>query len=356
MGCSSGLYPETYVFDDFMKLVKYNTGRLGALMDDGSVIDLNHAYAAYKKSKGSQRPYAKADDKVPSCLLAFIKEGENGLKAAQKAIDYVKAVNKKGPRGEKLHIKAEKVKLLAPLPSDATRIAMAGANFYDHSADATKAMSGNVVTIDELKERVANNDYPPWGFWKMAKNVIGPGGETPYPDRTKRLDYEVEVGAVLGKSGKDIPEEEAMSYVYGYTIVNDLSCRDGPRTRGPNGLFYAKNFDGCAPMGPCIVTADEIGDPHKLKMKQWVNGELRQDGTMESIIRPFSWWINYLTRDMTFYTGDIICGGTCSGTAMDQTPRVDGKTSPDLFLKPGTDLKAWIEKIGTLETKIVPKE
>ena len=112
-----------------MKLVKYNAGRLGALMDDGSVIDLNYAYAAYKKSKGSQRPYAKADAQVPTCLLSFIKEGKKGLEAAQKAIDYVKEGNKKGPKGEKLHIPADKVKLLAPLPSDASRLAMAGAKF-----------------------------------------------------------------------------------------------------------------------------------------------------------------------------------------------------------------------------------
>jgi 2-keto-4-pentenoate hydratase/2-oxohepta-3-ene-1,7-dioic acid hydratase in catechol pathway len=153
-----------------------------------------------------------------------------------------------------------------------------------------------------------------------------------------------------------VAEKDAADYIYGYTIVNDLSIRDGPRRQGPDGLFYAKNFDGAAPMGPCIVTADEMGDPYKLKLKQWVSGELRQDGSMESVIRGFEWWLSYLTRDMVFYPGDIICIGTCSGTAMDQTPVVEGKTDPKLFLKPGDELEAWIEKIGSLKTKIVRKK
>ena len=338
-----------------MKLVVFNEGRLGCLQEDGSVIDLNHAYAAFKKSKGASRPYVKAASKVPSCLLGFIEEGDAGLEAAKKAVEYVKAGNTEGPRGEKLIYRADEVKLHAPLPSKASRIAMAGANFYDHSANAAR-MRGRDVTVEDIKAQLEAGEYQPWGFWKMARNVVGPDREVPYPDRTQRLDYEVEVAAILGKAGKDIPEGEAMDYIYGYTILNDLSIRDGRRQPGPNGLFSAKNFDGCAPMGPCIVTADELGDPHVLKMRQWVNGELRQDSSMESIIRPFSWWISYLTMDMTFYPGDVICGGTCSGTAMDTTPRVDGKTAPDRFLKPGDKLEAWIEKIGTLRTNIVAKE
>ncbi|MCW4048489.1 MAG: fumarylacetoacetate hydrolase family protein [Candidatus Bathyarchaeota archaeon] len=339
-----------------MKLVVFNTGRLGALQDDNSVIDLNFAFAAYKKSKGAARPYAKADAKVPTDLHEFILEGDRGLENAKKAVEYVKAGNCCGPGCEKLVFKPDEVTLHAPLPSKNSKIAMAGANFYDHSVDAYRALRGDTTTVEQLKERVAKGEYPPWGFWKMAGCVVGPGAEVPYPERTKRMDYEVEVAAVLGKGGKDIPEEDAMDYIYGYTIVNDLSIRDGPRAPGPNGLFYAKNFDGCAPMGPCLVTADEIGDPYKLKMKQWVNGELRQDGSMESIIRGYAWWINYLTRDMPFYPGDIICGGTCSGTAMDQTPRIDGKTDPKLFLNPGDEVEAWVEKIGSIKVKIIAKQ
>ena len=324
-------------------------------MEDESVVDLNYAYAAYKHSKGAANPQLKADAKVPSCLLAFIKEGDAGLENAQKAIDYVKNGACCGAKGEKLVYKKGEYKLRAPLPSPASKIAMAGANFYDHSIDAYKMLRGDTTTLEELKAQVERGEYRTWGFWKHATMVRDPDTETPYPAKTQRMDYEVELAAVLGKYGKDTKEEDGMDYIYGYTILNDLSMRDQGFGGGPDGLFFAKNFDGAAPMGPCIVTKDEIPDPYKLGMKQWVNDELRQDGSMSSIIRGYEWWLAWLSRDVPFYPGDMICGGTCSGTAMDQTPRIEGKTDPKLFLKTGDKLKAWIEGIGYLKTKIVEK-
>jgi len=222
-----------------MKLVKYNEGRLGALVDD-NVIDLNHAFAAYKKSKGASNPQRKADAKVPSCLRAFIKEGNAGLEKAQKAIDHVKAGACNGPKGEKLVWKKGEYKLRAPLPSNGTKIAMAGANFYDHSIDAYNMLRGDTTTLEELKKQVERGDYRTWGFWKLSCFVRDPDGETPYPARTKRMNYEVELAAVLDKDAKDTKEEDGMSYIYGYTIVNDLSIRDGGFSRGPNGFFFAK--------------------------------------------------------------------------------------------------------------------
>lgn len=339
-----------------LKLVKFNEGRLGAFVEDESVIDLNYSFAAYNNSKGETDPQGIADAEVPTCLLAFIKEGDLGLKMASKAIDYVKAGEIKGPNGEKLVYNKGEYKLRAPLPSKGNKIAMAGANFYDHSVDAYKMLRGDTTTIEQLKVLVERGEYQPWGFWKQSCFVRNPDGETPYPSKTKRLDYEVELAAVIGKYAKDVKEDEVMSYIYGYTILNDLSIRDLGFGVRPDGFFFAKNFDGSAPLGPCIVTSDEIKDPYNLKMKQWVNGELRQDGNMSSIIRGYEWWLGWLSKDVPFYTGDMICGGTCSGTAMDQTPRINGKTDPKLFLKPGDKLEAWIEKIGSLKTKIVLKE
>jgi len=335
-----------------MKLVIYGPHkRLGVLQEDGSVIDLNYAYAAHLAAEGEAHPYAKANAEVPSCFLAFIEEGDTGLKAAKKAVDYAKK-NKTGSNGEQLIY--NDVRLHAPLPSTGTRIVMAGANFYDHSADASK-MSGSSTTIEDLKKQVEAGTYNAWGFWKQARNVVGPDANVTYPARTQRLDYEVEIGAVIGKQGKDIKEAEGEDYIYGYTIVNDLSTRDGGRGGGPDGIFFGKNFDGCAPMGPCIVTKDDIKDVYKLKLVQKVNGKIRQNGSMEMMIRKYPWWIQWITRDMSIYPGDIICGGTCSGTAMDTTPRIDGKTSPEKFLKPGDVLEATVEPIGSLKTTIVKK-
>ncbi len=339
-----------------MKLVKYNEGRLGALLDDETVIDLNYAYAAYLFSRGESNPNLKAEAIVPSCLLAFIKEGDAGLAEAEKAVNYVKTGVTRGPRGEKLVYKSGEYTLRAPLPSKGNKIAMAGANFYDHSIDAYKMLRGDTTTLEELKAQVDAGEYRTWGFWKQSGFVRDPDSETPYPEKTQRMDYEVELAAVIGKYAKDTKEENGMDYIYGYTILNDLSIRDMGFGSGPDGFFFAKNFDGSAPMGPCIVTKDEIPDPYKLAMKQWVNDELRQDGNMSSIIRGYEWWLEWLSRDVPFYPGDMICGGTCSGTAMDQTPRIDGKTDPKLFLKPGDTLKAWIEGVGMLRTKIVQKE
>jgi len=338
-----------------MRLVVYNEGRIGAILENKNVIDLNHAYTSLLSEKGEERPYVKADAVLPSDLLSLIKEGEEGLKAAQKALDFVEQGNKWGPGGEKLTLRPSEIWLRAPLPWRGSKIAMAGANFYDHSADVSRMM-GQDVTEEDIKRRFKRGEYPAWGFWKMSSNVIGPDEPISYPKRTERLDYEVEVAAIIGEKCKDVKEEDAMKCIYGYTILNDISIRDEPRTDAPNGLFLSKNFDGSAPMGPCIVTKDELGDPNHLAMRQKVNGVTKQDSSMESIIRGFPWWISHLSRDMTLYPGDIICGGTCSGTALDTSPRVNGVTRPDNFLKPGDVVEAWVEKIGTLRNPIVEAE
>jgi 2-keto-4-pentenoate hydratase/2-oxohepta-3-ene-1,7-dioic acid hydratase in catechol pathway len=337
-----------------MKLVLFGPKRLGALQEDGTIVDLNLAYATLMSKKSEKRPYSQVDTVVPNDLLAFIEEGDKALKASEDAISMVREGVTEGPRGEKLAYRYEEVKIHAPLPSLASRIAMAGANFYDHAVGAYTMIRGVEVTKEDIEKQVKEGKSLPWGFWKQARNVVSPGEPIVYPARTERLDYEVEVAAVFGKTGKDVPEEEAMGYVFGYTIVIDMSCRDQP---GDRGLFLAKNFDTSVPMGPCIVTADEIGDPHKLGMRLEINGVLRQDGSQEDMIRGYPWWISFLTRDMTFYPGDIICGGTCAGTALDTSPRDgEGKTRPDNFLKRGDVMEAWVEKIGSLRNPIVAKD
>ena len=157
-----------------MKLVVFNNGRIGALQEKGSVIDLNYAYAAYLKKQGEPRPQVKADAIVPADLLAFIQEGKRGLDEAQKAVSHVESGNMEGPAGEKLLFTPEEVKLRAPLPSKATKIAMAGANFYDHSLDAARSLRGDTeTTIEDLKMQVKEGLYPVWGFWKHITCVIG---------------------------------------------------------------------------------------------------------------------------------------------------------------------------------------
>jgi len=339
-----------------LKLVVFSPNRLGAILGKGEIVDLNLAYASHLKEEGLSRPYAHACSSLPSCLQAFIEEGETALCAAREAIEYVEKSLEKGimaPRGEKIVYKPEEAHIRAPLPSLASRIACAGANFYDHAAGAA-SMRGTKVTVDDIKRDVEAGKHVPWGFWKFARNVAGPDEAVIYPAKTQRLDYEVEVAAVFGKAGKDIPESEAMDYVFGYTILNDFSLRD---VREQQGSFaWGKNFDTSVGLGPCVVTKDEIPDPYVLGMELKVNGQLRQNGSMKDMIRRFPFWISHLTRDFTFYPGDIISGGTCAGTAMDTTPRdAEGKTSPEKFLKPGDIVEATVEKIGTLRNKVTQK-
>ena len=335
-----------------MKIVVFNTGRVGALLADESVIDLNYGYATWLHSNNEVRPYERADLCVPSNLLAFIEEGKNALTLAGNVVNWVLECNVVGPRGEKLHFGKGEATIRAPLPSLKSRIMMAGSNFWDHARDGLNVRSEKQYTIEEVKELVKKGEKKAWGFWKQAYNVIGTGESIAYPARTHRLDYECELAAIIGKPCKDVTEDEALSYVYGWTIINDMSCRDQPSDVG---LWVEKNFDGSAPMGPCIVTADELGDPYNLKIGQMVNGEVRQNGNTSGMIWNYSYWISWLSRDLTLRPGDIISGGTCSGTAMDQTPRQSGSTDPKLFLKPGDQLEASIEKIGTLRNRIVSK-
>jgi len=323
------------------------------MLDEGSIIDLNLAYATLLAHRGVVRPYAHACSTVPADLLGFIEEGETALQAAHEAVSFAVEEEAEGPRGEKIVFDPGEVKVRAPLPSPASRIAMAGANFYDHAAAAFTMIRGKTVTVEDIRRDVEEGRSPPWGFWKSARNVIGPDDPVVYPAMTERLDYEMEVAAVLGRKGKDIPEDEAMDHVFGYTILNDLSARD---QAGDRGLFRGKNFDTSAPMGPCIVTADEVGDPHILGMKLKVNDVVRQDGSMRDMIRGFPFWISYLSEDTTLYPGDIICGGTCAGTALDTSPRdAEGRTRPDNFLQPGDIIEAWVEKIGVLRNPVVWK-
>ncbi len=337
-----------------MRLVVFNEGRLGCQIEDGTIVDLNLAYASLLHHRGVVRPYIHAEAELPSNLQAFIEEGSEALKAAEMAVEYVKEGHHEGPRGERLLYAPGEVRLRAPLPSLASRIAMAGANFYDHTAGVLSMMRGVKVTPEDVRRAVERGEMPPWGFWKFARNVIGPEEPIIYPERSGRLDYEVEVAAIIGRRGKDIPEGEALDYVFGYTILNDLSLRDQPNDRG---LFLHKNFDTSAPMGPCIVTADEIKDPHNLRMGLKVNGEVRQEGSTKDMIRGFNFWISFLSRDQTLYPGDIISGGTCAGTALDTTPRgEDGYLPPDRFLKPGDVVEAWVEGIGVLRNPVVAKK
>lgn len=232
-----------------------------------------------------------------------------------------------------------KVKLLAPVlyPGE---LFCAGANYTDHMAEMERAQGrAPGPTMKDLGEK-------PWHFVKTSRgSVVGPGAVVKIPAFTKAVDWEIELVAVIGKTAKDVSVEKALSYVAGYTIANDLSARDAMRRdKNPaTSPFHfdwvsQKCFDGACPLGPWIVPASDIRDPHDLALKLWVNGELMQDSHTSKMIFNTAEQIAMLSSRVTLQPGDLILTGTPAGVGMGRK----------LFLKPGDTVKLWIEKIGEM--------
>ena len=209
-----------------------------------------------------------------------------------------------------------------------------GLNFRDHAEE-------NKVPIPEL----------PVAFLKASSCVIGPYDSVPYPhDSTKQLDYEIEMAIVIGKKGKYVPKEKAFDYVAGYMIMNDLSARDIQHKEMQKRLvLLSKSLDAFGPLGPYLVTPDEIPDPHQLGMELWVNSEPepRQKSSTNQLIYNVPDLIAYWSQ-MTLEPGDVITSGTPGGVAFFKQPDPE-----QWFLKPGDVVEARIERLGFIRNKIV---
>jgi 2-keto-4-pentenoate hydratase/2-oxohepta-3-ene-1,7-dioic acid hydratase in catechol pathway len=189
----------------------------------------------------------------------------------------------------------------------------------------------------------------PWHFIKAARTIADPGATIKAAHYAKELDWEIELAAVIGRDGKDVPKEKALSYVAGYTAANDFSARDRGRRPGiyPTSFFKMdwtkhKSFDGSCPIGPWITPASDIADPQKLGLKLWVNGELKQDSNSAKMLFTLAEQIEQLSINMTLHPGDLILTGTPAGT---------GAESGE-FLKAGDVVKVWIEEIGEFSNTI----
>jgi acylpyruvate hydrolase len=180
-------------------------------------------------------------------------------------------------------------------------------------------------------------------FAKLPNTVCGDGDEVPFPRVSDQLDYEAELAVVIGRQGRYIPESEALRYVAGYTAFNDITVRDWQH-RTPQWL-QGKSFDKSAPMGPVLVTADEIGDPHTLDIKLRLNEELRQSDNTSRLIFNIPFLISFVSQVMTLEPGDIIATGTPGGVGVAMDPKG--------FMKVGDVVKVEIEKIGVLTNHIV---
>ncbi len=226
------------------------------------------------------------------------------------------------------------VKLLAPVPRPRRNIWCVGRNYHEHA----KELQGSV-----FKANNANPAVWPIVFTKVPECVVPNGAaiELPGAAITEQIDYEAELAVIIGKCGKNIQAQDAMSHVYGYTIVNDVTARDVQMRHQQWDM--GKSFDTFCPMGPWIVTADELDGTHT-RVQCWVNGEKRQDAVTTDLIFDIPTLIETISRGITLYPGDIIATGTPAGVGLGMNPPV--------FLKKGDVVRIEIDGIGVLENPV----
>ena len=227
------------------------------------------------------------------------------------------------------------VRLEAPLPVPRRNVWCVGRNYHAHA----KELSASV-----FKDSNADTKAWPIVFTKVPECVIGPFDDVQLPGAavSEQIDYEAELAVVIGKGGKNISQAEAMQHVYGYTVVNDVTARDVQMRHQQWDM--GKSFDTFCPMGPWIVTADEL-DGRSTRVRCWVNGELRQDGPTENMIFDIPTLIETISRGITLYPGDIIATGTPAGVGMG--------LNPPRYIAKGDVIRIEIDGLGQIENRFV---
>jgi 2-keto-4-pentenoate hydratase/2-oxohepta-3-ene-1,7-dioic acid hydratase in catechol pathway len=257
----------------------------------------------------------------PADMLALIDAGDAGLARAKFALASSKVRTRK----------LEGLLLVAPLPHPRGNVIAIGRNYQAHAEESARA-AGRAVD-------------PPTVFTKAVTSIAGPYDDIPIdPSVTTEVDWEVELGLVIGRTAANIRREKAVDHVFGFLTVNDVSARDIQFGWGGQ-FFKGKSLDGFCPIGPWIVTRDEIPDPQALRLLLRVNGETKQDGNTRDMIYPVDAVIEWVSRGMTLLAGSIIATGTPDGVGLARTP-------PE-FLKAGDMMEAEVEGIGTLRNRVV---
>ncbi|WLR53901.1 fumarylacetoacetate hydrolase family protein [Mesobacillus subterraneus] len=261
---------------------------------------------------------------LPADMLEAISMGEIFYQEAEKTVAWVSKNN----LDSDLYIQLESVELLAPIPRPAKNIFCVGKNYAEHAIE--------MGSKDDIPEHVMVFTKAPTSVISHNQDIHEHGG------LTEQLDYEGELAVVIGKKGKGIKREEALDYVFGYTIINDVTARDLQAKHKQ--FFIGKSLDTTCPMGPWIVHKSAIANPNNLDIKTTVNGEVRQDSNTENFIFPVEEVIAVLSQGMTLEPGDIIATGTPAG--------VGKGYNPQRFLKAGDTIEITVESIGTLRNKV----
>jgi 2-keto-4-pentenoate hydratase/2-oxohepta-3-ene-1,7-dioic acid hydratase in catechol pathway len=326
-----------------MKLVTFEpspgNARIGAVRPNGEVVDLNAAYAIYARDVEREQAADRiAAARVPPDMRRLFEGGDASLKAAAAAFRHAAGLpgDVAGIHGERIVYRAAQALLKAPIIPK--KFFHTAGNFREHHEDAQKAGFSHPIL--------------PWIiFFQNVDAIIGPDEPIVYPDHlTRELDYELELAIVIKKSGKHFSAAQAADYIGGFVIFNDITARDIQREEMKSGVFsLSKGIDTFCPLGPWIVTADEMPDPQHVSMKLRVNGELRQSSnsshmsvTIPEIIAHYS--------PMGYSAGDVVSTGTVAGVAAFSA---DPKS---LYLKPGDVVECEIEGIGVLRNPVISWE
>jgi acylpyruvate hydrolase len=337
-----------------LKLVTFKVHteqRVGALIGD-KVVDLNSAYALKLDEQGVLSPRRKANALIPNGMIGFLEGGKESLKAAKEALTYIeKNPQALGLDEEMIILSKEITKLKAPIPLPGKLYCVA-VNFYDHATERIKDPEARQKEIERLKN--LKLDVPDI-FQKPPSLVVGPRDPLIKVKATEKMDYECELAVVIGKQGKYIPSERAYEYIAGYSVFIDVSARDQgfPQDvdfrifKGDINWTKGKGMDNAGPLGPCIVTKDEIPDPYNppLRLKTKVNGEVRQNNTLDNMIIKIPRIIEYLSNGTTLKPGDVIATGTVAGVAH--------SWGPEGFLRVGDEVECEIQPIGVLKHKVI---
>jgi 2-keto-4-pentenoate hydratase/2-oxohepta-3-ene-1,7-dioic acid hydratase in catechol pathway len=284
-----------------MRLITFRAGgrsSVGVVRDDDEVVEVDQA----------------------GDMLSLIDAGAAGLSAARSALSSTRA---------KAH-RLDSVELLSPIPMPRGNVVAIGRNYQAHAKEGAAA---------------GKAPEPPTVFTKATTTVAGPYDDVVIdPQVSDQVDWEVELGVIIGVAAKNVASADALPHIFGYVALNDVSARDIQFGWGGQ-FFKGKSIDGYCPMGPWIVTQDEVGDPQHLRLQLHVNGVKKQDGNTRDMIYPVDALIEWVSKGMTLLPGTIIATGTPDGVGVYRKP-------PE-FLKPGDVMETEVESVGKLRNRIV---
>ncbi|HLW00146.1 MAG TPA: fumarylacetoacetate hydrolase family protein [Ktedonobacterales bacterium] len=313
-----------------MRLVTYQRegqARIGVLAD-GQIVDLNRAYRAAIQDSETEDELAVADLRVPTDMIGFLRGGEASFAAAQHALAFVRQQLESDANtfhAQGIVYAPDEVSLLPPVVRPG-KVVCLGLNYRDHAAESGMAVP----------------EYPIL-FHKVAGSLVGHQQPIVLPRISSQVDYEAELAVIIGRRGKHIFEKEALDYVAGYANANDVSARDLQfrTTQWTTG----KMLDTFGPLGPALVTRDEVPDPQKLSIKTILNGQVLQDSSTAAMIFTVAFTVSYLSQLVTLEPGDVIMTGT--------PPGIGSARTPPIFLKPGDTVTIEIERLGQLTNPVV---